>query len=60
MLHTPSDRPLHANGWHQHNYPIIQLREEFRNLYRLVEVQQERIVEQEQEIQRLWETVNAL
>ena len=60
MLNTPSDKPLYSNGWHSHDYPIVQLREEFRNLYRLVEQLLEENDLIAEELEELWEAMNNL
>lgn len=58
MLNTPSDKPLFSNGWHSHDYPIVQLREEFRNLYRLVEQLLAENSLLAEELEQLWEIVD--
>lgn len=57
-MQVPSDKPLFSNGWHSHDYPIVQLREEFRNLYRLVEQLLEENNLLAEELEELWETVD--
>lgn len=59
-LSTPSDKPLYSNGWHSHDYPIVQLREEFRNLYRLVEQLMEENDLLAEELETLWTIVDDL
>lgn len=59
-MQVPSDKPLYSNGWHSHDFPVVQLREEFRNLYRLIEglIAENDLLSQE--LENLWETVDNL
>lgn len=57
-MQDPSDKPLFSNGWHSHDYPIVQLREEFRNLYRLVEQLLAENSILAEELEQLWEIVD--
>lgn len=57
-MQTPSDKPLFSNGWHSHDFPIVQLREEFRNLYRLVEQLLAENSILAEELEQLWEIVD--